>query len=137
MTTAKAGDDSYRRKRPLAFWFYGQRAKDGFRAGINRAVRFDELDGGIKVFAGDFGKSGGDLRILRGQIIHGVAGHLLPAADPKRAEIAVAVENHQRFRRRRGDAGAPIHAPLLPQMTRQDTTKFDALRFAEKRVDWL
>jgi hypothetical protein len=44
---------------------------------------------------------------------------LLPAMNPKRAEIAVAVENQQRFWRRRGDPDVAFHVGTLNQWWRE------------------
>ena len=101
------------------FGFFASAAKNGFRAGINRAVGFNELNGGVKLLVRDFRELRGDAWILRRQIIHGIAGHLLPAADPQRAEIAVAVENQQRFGRRCGDTDVAFHGPTLNHRPQQ------------------
>jgi len=93
-----------------------QRAKDRFCARKNRAVGFNQLDGGVKLLVWNFRELCGDARVLRRQIIHGNAGHLLPAADPERAEVAVAVENQQRFRRWCGDADVAFHVGTLIQL---------------------
>ena len=66
-------------------------------------------------------ESSGDLRILGRQIIYGIAGHLLPAANPKAAEPAIAVVNHERFWRRGGNFDTALHGLTLnqPQHERQ------------------
>ena len=69
-------------QRPLPFGIVRPRAEYGLRTGINPAIGFNEHDGGVKLVAGNFGKLRGDARVLGGQAIHAVAGHLLPAADP-------------------------------------------------------
>ena len=102
-------------QRPSPFWIFRQCAKNRFRAGINRAVRFNQLDCSLKSITWNFRELCCDTGILRWQIIHGITGHLLPAADPQRAEIAVAVENHQRFWRRRGDPDVAFHGSTLNQ----------------------
>ena len=102
-------------QRPLPVGIARQRAENGLRTGINQAVGFDELDGSVKLPAGNFGKLRCNVRVLGGQVVHAVAGHLLPAADPQRAEIAVAVKNQQRLGRRRGDADATLHDSTLNQ----------------------
>jgi len=102
-------------QRPLPVGIVRPRAENGLRTGINQAIGFDEHDGRVKLVAGNFGKLRGDARVLGGQVIHAVAGHLLPAADPQRAEIAVAVKNQQRPGRRRGDADATLHDSTLNQ----------------------
>jgi len=91
-------------------------AENRFGAGINQTVAFDELDGGIKLLAWDFRELRCDARVLRGQIIHAVAGRLLPAADPPDAKIALAVENQQRPGRRCGDTDVAFHASTLIQL---------------------
>jgi hypothetical protein len=50
---------------------------------------------------------------------------LLPAADPERAKIAIAIENHQRFRRRDSYSNTRLHKALiiLPPQTRQFACK--------------
>ena len=80
-------------QRPLAVWVFCESAEYSFRAGMNHAVGFNELEGSVELFAGNFGKSGGNLRVLGGQIIHRVTGHPPPAANPKGTEIAIAIEN--------------------------------------------
>lgn len=102
-------------QRPSPAGVVRPRAENGLRAGINQAVGLDKHDGRVILPAGNFGKLRGDARVLGGQVIHAVAGHLLPAADQQRAEIAVAVKNQQRPGRRCGDADAPFHDSTLNQ----------------------
>ena len=61
------------------------------------------------MFARDFRKSCGNLRVLGGQVIDGVAGQLLPARNPTFAKIAIAVKNHERLCRWIGDADGAAH----------------------------
>ena len=100
-------------QRPLPFGIVGQSAEDRFCARMNGAVGFNESNGGIELSLWNFWKARGNLRVLRGQIIHRVTRNLPPAANPERAEIAVAVENHQRLRWRRGDVKAALHGQTL------------------------
>ena len=100
-------------QRPAAFRIVGQRAENRVRAGMNQAVGFNELDGGVELFGRNFRELLRDARVLRRKIIHGVTGHLLPAPDPERAEIAITVKNHERFWRRRGNADAAGHDGTL------------------------
>jgi hypothetical protein len=91
-------------------------AENGLGSRIDRDVGFDKLDGGIKFLAWDFRELRGNAQVLRGQIIHPVAGRLLPTADPTGAKIAVTVENQQRLGRRRGDTDVAFHASTLNQL---------------------
>src|SRR5882724_180841 len=84
-------------QRPLPFWIFCERKKNGFSAGVNRAIGFNELDRFLKLLARNFGKVLCDLWILKRQIIHSLAGQFSPTRNPKFAKITVAVENHQRF----------------------------------------
>ena len=80
-----------------------QGAEGGFSAAIDGAVSLDELDGRFELLARQFRKAGRDGGILKREIINAVAGGVLPAPNPERAEIAIAVKNHQRPGRRRCD----------------------------------
>ena len=80
---------------------------------MNLPVRFNQLDGGCELFTGNFFESFGHLCRLKRSVINLVAGDLLPALDPQRAEAAVAVENYQRFFGRPGYLCDLIHAPSL------------------------
>ena len=102
-------------QQPGAFRVLREGAKDGFGAGMNRAVGFNELDGGGKPFRRDFRELTDDIGVLRRLVIHGVAGDLLPTTDPKAAKVAIAVEDQQWFRRRRGDVEVAFHIRTLNQ----------------------
>src|SRR2546428_213508 len=75
-----------------------KRPTNRVRSAIDLAVGCHELDGLLESLTGQFGKLSGDARILEGQVVHLVAGDLREAADPPAAEVAIPVENHQRFR---------------------------------------
>src|SRR5713101_3011434 len=75
-----------------------KRPKYRVRSAIDLSVPCHELDGLLESLAGQFGKLFGDARILERQVVHLVAGDLREAADPAAAEVAIPVENHQRFR---------------------------------------
>jgi hypothetical protein len=82
----------------------GQRAEHRLGAEADRAVRFDQMDGAVEFLAAQFGKPRRQRRVLRRKIIHAVRCRPLPAADPERAEAAIAVINEQRLLRRRSYA---------------------------------
>src|SRR6266550_1722900 len=86
-----------------------QRAADRFRPAVNGAVRLNELHRSFESLARKFRELFSDARVLKRDIFDGVACGLLPAFDPKRAEVAVAVENHQWLRRRRGHMQVAFH----------------------------
>src|SRR5439155_13840586 len=96
-------------QRTALFRVVSERAKDCFRPAVNRAVRLDEMDCRFELLPRKFRELLSDTGSLKRKILNGIAGGLLPAADPERAEVAVAVENHQRLRRRRGHMQVAFH----------------------------
>src|SRR5437868_781994 len=78
-----------------------ERPKHRLGTAVNLTFGLDELDGLRKTFRRYFWKLRGDARVLRRQVIDAVLCGLLPAGDPKLAEVAIAVIDEQRFRRRR------------------------------------
>ena len=98
------------RQWPASSGSLGERAKDRMRSLEDFAGREDELDRPAKGLGTDLGKARRDF--LGGGVLDGVAGLAFPAADPPPAETAVAVEDQERFRRRRGDPRGLGHLPL-------------------------
>ena len=91
----------------------GEGTKGGFGAAVNGAVRLDELHGALELLARQFGKTGRDGRVLKGEIINAMAGGALPAVNPKGAEIAIAIENHQWLGRRGSDWKGRSHEGVI------------------------
>jgi len=91
----------------------GQRANDRLGPGIDLPVGINKVDCDVESLVRDLGKLSLDARIPRGHIVHLFARHLLPAPNPKLAEVTVAIEDHDRSGRRRGDANAAGHARSL------------------------
>ena len=58
-----------------------QGAESGFGAAIDRAVDFDEVDGGCELLA-QFGKADGHCGVLEGEIVNTIVSDALPAPDP-------------------------------------------------------
>ena len=81
-----------------------ERAENGVRSRMDRAVRQEEVDGICESGLRNFGIFFRDRFILKGQIIHRLPGGALPAGDPAAAKTAVAVEDQQRPGGRRGDS---------------------------------
>src|SRR5579862_2020857 len=82
----------------------GEGFENGLRRAINRTVRFNQLNRGIKLFAWNFRETLRNLRILGSKIVNKLTSYALPAAYPERAKPAMAVINHQRLWRWGGDA---------------------------------
>src|SRR5439155_22171330 len=79
-----------------------QRSKDGFSAEKDTAVGLDINQRALKLFARNFWKPFG--AFLGCRVIDRVARDLTPALDPSPAEMAFAVPDNERLRRRIGDA---------------------------------
>jgi hypothetical protein len=115
---------------PVLLWFVGERTKDGFRAAIDPAIRLNQLDGSFKLAAREFRKLRRHAAILKGEIINVIAGGVLPTANPQRAEVAVAVKDHQWLRGGRCHLKNGFHTetnsanctPLLPGSVRAHPT---------------
>ena len=102
----------------------GEQTENRFRAGIDRAISGDQLDRGIKLATANFGERLRNAGILRRQIVHGVTRQLAPAADPKAAEMAFAIEDHQGLGRRLSHTKTTTHIRVVyrkkPLLTRQN-----------------
>ncbi len=95
---------------PLFARIVGERAESGLSAGVNRAVRLNEMDGCFKLLARNFGKSLGDGGILIRQVIQLFAGDMTPAPNPDAAKSTVAIKHHERLWWRGGDGMGRFHA---------------------------
>src|SRR5207302_8056930 len=83
---------------PLSGRSTSQRSKDGFSAEKDTAVGLDINQRALKLFARNFWKPFG--AFLGCRVIDRVAGDLTPAVDPAPAEMAFAVPDNERLRRR-------------------------------------
>jgi hypothetical protein len=86
-------------QRPPAKPRVAQRPKNRLRPAVNPPVRFDELHRVLHALRRQFRKSLRHERVLRPHVFDAPPGGFLPAEDPKLAEVAIPVVNHQRFRR--------------------------------------
>lgn len=90
-------------EQPLRPRVVGDRAEDGLSAAIDAAIGLNQLNGRLELSARHFGKARRHAGILERETIKVIAGSELPAVNPPQAEIAVAVVDHQRLRRGRGN----------------------------------
>src|SRR5258706_8784531 len=118
-------------EQPLRAEVLGQRAKGGFGATVNPAIRLDQMNGSFESLARQFGKACGHDWVLKRKVIHALARGDLPAPDPEPAEIAIAVKNHQRLRRRRSHLNIGFHMRLIaaaPETSKPQKTMEGARR---------
>ena len=66
---------------------------------MNPAVSIDEMHGMLEVFSRQLRITPGDPVVLERQILHSLAGGLLPTLDPERAKPAIAIVEEDRFAR--------------------------------------
>src|SRR5215211_6078010 len=92
-----------------------QRAKHRLRSAEAFSVPLHELHRAVVIFTCDLRKSGA--LFLRGNIFNLCRRRLSPALDPAAAEMAIAIEEHYRLRRRIGHATRRISAHQLQGST--------------------
>lgn len=91
-----------------------QRTKHGLGAAEHASVRLNQLHRGFESREGQFGETPWHVWILERAIVNASTGYPPPAADPKAAEVAVSVEDKQRFIRLLYDVDRFCHEIVLP-----------------------
>ncbi len=87
----------------------GERPEYCLGAAIDAAIRLDQLHGGFESAARHLGKARRHAGVLKREKIEAITDSLLPTANTPRAEMAVAVIDHQRLCGRRGDLDSGSH----------------------------
>ena len=98
-------------EQPTLMGIHGKRAEDSLRAAIDTAIRLDQLHCRLELAARHLGKARCHGGILIRKIVQAIARRMPPAVNPQRAEFAVAVIDHHRLRRGRGDPDKGSHPP--------------------------
>ena len=126
---AEARDFLIDLQQPLPARILGQRSKDRFRSAVNVSIGLDELHAFFESFPWQFGELLGYALILERDIIDARSRGALPSPDPKGAETALAIENHQRLGGRRLHLGGRHSTNSLPQTCGQINFHAASLRF--------
>src|SRR5215831_6266487 len=86
-------------KPPVTMRALSQRAKNRLGPAVNPAIRFDEMDRTLELFARDFRETFRQDAVLKGNIIDALTGCALPPLNPKIAKPAFAIVNDERLGR--------------------------------------
>jgi hypothetical protein len=68
---------------------------------------------GFKAFSRQFREADGYSRVLKRQVIDVIPGGMSPAIDPNSAEVAVSIEDQERFFRGLPDTQVQTHAAFI------------------------
>src|SRR5262250_1240716 len=78
-------------EQPSFMWILSEGAKGGFGRTVNRSVGFHKMNGFPQVLDRQFRKSRNESLVLVRNILHALPCALLPTANPKATEIALAI----------------------------------------------
>jgi len=104
-------------EQPMLARIVSPRAKGRFRPAENGAICLDQVDGSLKKFACELGKSNRSALILKREIIHLGTGNLLPAPDPEATKRALSVVDDQLLSRWQGDVDGGFHTAVIDRLT--------------------
>src|SRR5215469_17123103 len=97
----KAGKFRVKTQKPAMPSPFCKRLEHRVRSAKHRPIWQYEMNRLFQVCARNFWKTNRNLLFLEREIIDSVARGILPTRNPSTAELAIAVKNQERFRRRR------------------------------------